>query len=237
MHRRAITLIELLVVLVFLALLIAFLIPSTSGSHGPSKRTICGTNLKGQVNAFATYALGFGGHCQSSTATLTSLCDQTTEMRDALLGPVPPAARTSQQRWFYCPENSAQNPAKLWTHAGISTWGYVWLNDRGTAGAALPSTFPPRKAPLSYLSTVGGPNAATTILASDLVVTDTATPPLNYTPKHASVNFGSNHVWKNTITGVNILFADGHISWTPFNPTDATPVQQPRGDFFWFPNP
>jgi prepilin-type processing-associated H-X9-DG protein len=176
----------------------------------------------------------------SATAPLGSLCDQSVETRDALFKEIATSASTPPETYkkpFYCPANSAQDPAKLWTTAGISTWGYAWMNDRGTAGAALPATFPPHKAPLRYLPTVGGPDAANTVLAADVVVTDTDTPPLNFTPKRAAVNFGSNHISGKTVPGANNLMADGHVSWIFFNSKTATPVKQPAGGFFWFPNP
>lgn len=182
------------------------------------------------------------GKWPASPAILTSLCQQTVETQKAFLAYSTSAGTPAAtfQRAFYCPSNPAQDPATLWSSTGLSTWGYVWLNDRGTSGTALPATFPPHTPPLQYLSTPNVKNPSTTILALDVIVTDTDHPPLNYTPKPAPLPFATNHIPTGTAASTNsanVLYADGHVESVKFSPATATPVPQPAGSFLWFPNP
>ena len=237
MRRHGLTWVEVvLAVLVLVVVLIAVLLPSLGRAREGSHRS-CWTNLRVQGSAFFAYTAIYGGNWAPSTARLTSLCQQTLETRDAFL--YEPTSRgadtTRMQKCFYCPRNLAQDPAKLWEAGGVSTWGYVWLNDRG-AGAGLPTTFPARSVPLEYVSDVGKvQRPAETVLALDVVVTDTDAAPLNFTPK--GVDFGSSHVSAGRPFQVNVLFADEHVESLKFDEKTAVAVRQPGGGYFWIPGP
>ena len=237
-RRQGLTWVEFLVVIVVIGLVIAVLLPSIRRGPNPSKRMMCARNLKDQGMAFYVYAAGNSDKFPKSTTKLASLCEQGIDARDAIVSVAPNPALLPKM--FYCPTNVAQDPAKLWTVGNVSVWGYVWLNDRGPAGAALPATFPAREPPLQYVSTPNVRSVARVVLALDVIVTDTDTPPLNYTPKGAAVNFGTNHPPVSQtppLNYVNVLFLDGHVESVMFDPKNAVAVRQPGGGFFWFPNP
>ncbi len=237
-RRHGLSWMWLLVVIVFIALFIGYLLPSRGGRGRPN-RVLCMLNLKQQGIAFAIYAQENGGQWPNSKSSLGSLCEQTIETRDALAGAMTGTSPATVQKIFYCPNNAAQDPAKLWNAGGVSTWGYAWLNDRGPAGAALPAEFPARSVPLQYhsnLNKIRQLNNA--VLALDVIVTDTDAPPLNYTPKGVTVTFGTNHMPTTPSTNYqNVLFLDGHADSVKFDPKKAVAVKQPGGGYFWFPNP
>jgi type II secretory pathway pseudopilin PulG len=231
---------DILIVVSILALLVAIIVPSM-GRAREGSRSICEMNLRSLGITFKMYATDYGGHWPASNATLESLCQQTAETRDALvarMGGNGTRSPASTQRVFYCPANTDQNRTNLWDHDGISTWGYVLLNDRGPAGTLLPTTFPAHKSPLHYVCNPAKEKSPSqTIFALDTIVSDTATAPLNFAPKGPSVEFPSNHLVRGQVAWVKVLFADGHVTRNPFDPNTATPVQQPTGTYLWFPNP
>jgi len=118
----------------------------------------------------------------------------------------------------------------------VSTWGYVWFNKRGTSGAALPAAFPARTPPLQYLSTLNVKSrASNTVLAADVVVTDSLAAPYNYSPKTATIPFGTSHA-PSSVFYANVLYVDGHVSAVRFEAAKATPIPQPGGGIFWIPD-
>jgi prepilin-type processing-associated H-X9-DG protein len=247
MQRRGLTvfqaLVAVLAVAVVIALLIGILLPSLGGHGPPARRTRCMANLKLQGTAFFIYSSEFGGKWPSSTsgAALTSLCQQTPETRDAFAGAmlgISGMTGATVQKVFYCPINAAQDPAKLWDAGGVSTWGYVWMNDRGTAGTALPATIPARTVPLQYVANLDKVRSTGGVmLALDVIVTDTDVAPLNFTPKGVAVDFGTNHPGTNQSCSANVVFVDGHVENRKFAPAAAVALKQPGGGYFWFPGP
>ena len=242
-RRYGFTRVELIVVVVVIAVLIAILLPSLAPEPAPARRAACAVNLKTQGSALLAYAADYSDSIPvfpTATTKLASLCQQTLETRNALVstivfGGMGPA---TIQKNFFCPANAEQDPARLWDAGGVSTWGYVWMNDRGVGGATLPTTFPARKVPLEYvsdLSKVRRPDETT--LALDVIVTDTDAAPLNYTPKGVAVDFGTNHVTAGKPMGANMVFADAHVEWVQFDAKTTVAVKQPGGGYFWFPGP
>jgi prepilin-type N-terminal cleavage/methylation domain-containing protein len=243
MRRHGFTWFELVVAIAVIALLVAILLPSLRRGPQVSKRTLCARNLRQQVTGLAVYATDFSGSQFPIGKKLTSLCQQELETRDAIAGAVGGVSgkdAAAVRKCFYCPGNDAQDPAKLWDTGGVSTWGYVWLNDRGAAGAKLPTTCPEwpaptRTLPPKYLMSferLRTPNSV--MVALDVVVTDTDAAPLNYTPKGAAVDFGSSHMAAGKPGWVNVLYADEHVESVVFDAKKAVAVQQPGGGYFWF---
>jgi prepilin-type processing-associated H-X9-DG protein len=233
-HRSGMNLLELLVVVVIVVLIILIMLPAVAPKHTSARRAVCMTNLKSQGTMFSIYTVANSVRFPTTSVPLSSLCQQGADARDAILAAIPPGT-TIPPKVFYCPSNTAQDPATLWTSAKVSTWGYVWLNDRGPGGAALPAVFPARKAPLQYLSTLEVPHPSEVMLALDTIVTDTDTAPLNYSPMATAVPFGTNHLPAAATNSANALFADGRVEALKFDPKTATAVKQPGGGFFWFP--
>jgi prepilin-type processing-associated H-X9-DG protein len=243
MRRNGMTRVEVIVAVVVIGGLVAFLLPALGPHPGkPSARRMCLANLKRQGNALAVYAEDFSGSTFPFAKKLTSLCQQDLETREALAGAVGATSGLDEaavRKTFYCPGNAAQDPAKLWETGGVSTWGYVWLNDRGAAGTKLPTTCPPwpaptRTLPPEYLRSLKGLRAPNSVLvALDVVVTDTDAAPLNYTPKGVAVDFGSSHMTAGKPFWVNVLFADGHAESVKFDEEKAVAVPQPGGGYFW----
>ena len=237
-HRLDIPNILVFVVVIgVIGAILASMIWPEKGNPAAAKRAKCMAYLKMQSAAFFAYSANYSHGLPATSGKLASFCEQGSEARDAIASAVS-GPTTLVPRIFYCPANAAQDPAKLWNGGGVSTWGYAWMNERGL-GADLPATFPARRVPLQYISDPSDRNIrspASVILALDVIVTDSDTPPLNYAPTGVAVGFGTNHVAAQA-NYVNVLFADGHVESLKFDPKNAVAVRQPGGGYFWFPNP
>ena len=144
--RRAFTLIELLVVVAIIALLIAILIPSLGRARDAARKTVCGTNLKGQGTAFAGYAAQYNDYLPSigggnwlhdlADTTVTSLINAASSAN--LSG----MSSTSVRKWFYCPTNPDANSDTAWTaYAGngyrCTSYIYFFQRTQGNLPASL----------------------------------------------------------------------------------------------------
>ncbi|HVT80592.1 MAG TPA: hypothetical protein VHM90_08040 [Phycisphaerae bacterium] len=233
---RALTLLEMLVVIAITALLIAILLPALGSHCGPPARiTRCATNLKQQGNLFALLLAQNSNRAPASNGAFSSLCDQSLAFRDALVNANPPPAAAASARIFYCAMNTRQDPAILWQHGGVSTWGYAWLNSRDGAGS-LPSTFPFRDPPLSYRATLEGRASSMSELALDVIVSDAAVGNMNWSPASGAIAFGTNHLSVATPQGANVLCLDMHVEWRKFSQGKATAIQT-GGQRLWIPQP
>jgi hypothetical protein len=227
-----------------ISVLIAILFPPLIGERR-SKRALCGSHLRSLWTAFSEYAAANSDALPSSNVKLSSLCEQSVGARDAIIDAAQ-SPRTmgnlsvsSVRKWMYCPANGAQyqNWDALWDAGGVSTWGYVWMNDRG-AVAGMPATLPARKVPLEYFSHFhAAANASEAILALDVVVTGGETAPLNYAPKGTAVPFGTNYHPAGPTNMVNVVHPDGSVESMRFDVKTAVAVKQPGGGYFWFPGP
>ena len=240
--RRGLTILES-VMLVFSILATATLALLLLNSHypdGPMKRTPCAANLKLQGLAISIYQATYNSWPVSSGA-VHNLCEQTVDVRDALINfcsnnqSEPKAA--SLQKALYCPSNHYQDPAKLWTQGTVSTWGYVWLNDRGPANEGLVAAFPPRTPPLTYRTSLNAPNTAQQEIALDVIESDKPTAPMNFTGKGTPLPFGTNHFNNAQPAGANVLHLDNHVAWRTFDTATARPISQSPAGFLWVPDP
>lgn len=227
-HSRT-PLMEIVLVVVALALVVAIMMPATSPMRRKAKATTCMANLKAQGNILAIASSSNGGKFPETKVPLSSHCEQGLDFRAAVMGSVP---SSYSERIFYCGANSDQDPAKLWTTGAVSTWGYVWMNERGPGGG-LPAVSPP----LRYVERVTMLRShASVILAADVTVTDRAMPPFDFAPRHAAVPFRTSHDITKGQSEVNVLYADGHVDTVKLNMKTATPLAQPGGGWFWLPN-
>jgi prepilin-type processing-associated H-X9-DG protein len=233
---------EIMLLVGVLVAAVVFMMLPALGRAKDGSRPLCPIYLRSLGTAFAVYAAGNSNDLPSSNVQLSSLCEQSLGARDAIVeaaltsqASMGGLSETSVRKWMYCPANSKQVRDDLWAGRGISTWGYVCMNDRGAAGG-MPAMFPARRVPLRYisdLSKVRQPGEA--ILALDVVVTDKDTAPLDYVPKGTAVSFGSSHLAGLKPRGVNVLHADGSVEWVPWDEKTAVAVPQPGGGYFWFP--
>jgi prepilin-type processing-associated H-X9-DG protein len=242
MRRNGMTRGEVIVALVVIVGLVWVLMPNLTHINTGATMLRCARNLRQQYAGLAVYADNFSANTLPVSKKLNSLCEQELETRDALAGALSQTARldaAAVRKVFYCPGNAAQDPATLWDTGGVSTWGYVWLNDRGAAGTKLPTTCPAWPAATTtlsptYLTTINRlESPGNVMVAMDVVVTDTDAAPLNYTPKGVAVDFGSSHMTAGKPYWVNVLFADGHAGSVKFDEEKAVAVPQPGGGYFW----
>lgn len=233
--RKGLTVLEFLIVVVIVALLIAVLLPVLGPRHGRPLRTLCMANLKQQVMAFSVYATEYAGRWPASTVRLESLCDQTPETRDAL---TPVNGFAIEQKKFYCPSNTSQDAGKLWSRGGISTFGYVWFNERGSSGGVL-SPLPSRSPPLKYYASMNtrGTNPSLLEIALDAVVSDTSNAAANFTAAIPAIPFGTSHLNGKQPGDVNIAFLDGHVESKKFDRAKAAAIANAAGGYVWVPNP
>jgi len=140
---RGFTLIELLVVVAIIALLIAILLPSLNRARETSRRTVCGTQLKGQGTSFAIYASQFNDAIPSGPdfrlSNSSFFHDNSVRFSDTLLSVNTNNGMNedSVRKWFYCPSNPIYNADAFWTPTTNTNsplddrrLGYAYLNLR-----------------------------------------------------------------------------------------------------------
>jgi prepilin-type N-terminal cleavage/methylation domain-containing protein len=152
MRRRGFTLIELLVVVAIIALLIAILIPSLGKARENARKTICGTNMKGQGTMFASYAGAYEGVLPTAPGG-PWLHDMPSASLQSMLGmeKVPDGSlatamnNSTSRKMFYCPTNTDIRVDDAWKGLNLEgkamTWrflGYNYFIDRfGGGGPAF----------------------------------------------------------------------------------------------------
>jgi len=248
-------------VFLFLAialLLIAILLPSLATVREDSPRTLCATNLSGIAKAMYLYASQYNDHLPifPTPSNLQWLCDESPQVMSAVLN-VGPTSSTpdSAKRRFYCPQNAAQNPEKMFHWNNTSVTGYIFLNERGEgaknirqdlAKLAPPPSGPAldRDQPLHYVSEVNSPHSDQIVLAADWIVSADTAPSTNtgnpkiIRPGPPNLTLNSSHTLRRThAAGGNVLTADSSVHWRTFSPTTATPIKQPGpiNIYFWIP--
>jgi prepilin-type N-terminal cleavage/methylation domain-containing protein/prepilin-type processing-associated H-X9-DG protein len=217
MSKRAFTLIELLVVVAIIALLIAILLPSLGKARAQAQRTVCGTNLKGQATAFATYAAQYSDFLPNVDGGWW-LHDQANRSMEAMVNGVLTTAMSekSVRKWFYCPSNPGQNTDDAWKGTVAEDYrylGYNYFNKRkltAAGGVVLPvNRLSGAQPPINFQSRFSQAKLAASaeIAADDTLSLDTG---------GATFENNTPHMKGKRPEGMNILYMDGHVGYRPF---------------------
>ena len=259
MVRRAFTLIELLVVVAIIALLIAILIPSLGRARDAARKTVCGTNLKGQGTAFAGYAAQFNDLLPGAGTHGNWLHDIDDEDANNLVSAAQTAnmdnaSVTSIRKWFYCPSNPDANNDTAWTHYSSSGSGYRCtsylyffqrtlgqmpgnLNDG--VGLARKSGLLPNIMVRPKFSLVRDATLAE-LACDELVSADNSGNGFSVPNADSTFHEVSNHLKGVIPSGMNVLAFDGSVNWRGFPSnlgSTVTPISQSAKAFFWIVDP
>jgi prepilin-type N-terminal cleavage/methylation domain-containing protein len=254
MRKRAFTLIELLVVVAIIALLIAILIPSLGKARESARRSVCGTNLKSQGNAFATYASQYNdslprGGAMNGGNWLHDVPDAS--LLELMQMPsITALNNTANKKWFYCPGNPDVRMNDAWGKIGNPSatfryLGYNYFIDRGqssipAAGINRPSGKQP---PVQFREKWSlRRDGSVAELAIDEMCTAVANPqPIDFgTNLPTTVSYFGEHSshFTNKPTGENVLSFDGHVAWRTWgNNNTATSISQGGGAYMWVIDP
>jgi len=260
-RRRAFTLIELLVVVAIIALLIAILLPSLGRARELSRKTVCGTQLKGQGTSFAIYAnqwddnLPSGPDYDCDSITATWLHDTTAKLSDTLIGAqtaLNSPQASSARKWFYCPSNQVYNSDHNWSGLNSATLpngqvvqkrvlGYEYFNARKMPANMLTTALSPSprtNPPLAWRTKWTG-NASEEVV-EDIIV-NVAKPNTNPSwgqtvAPTGTITTSVNHYNGNQPAGSNVLCLDGHVEFRNWNPNNihwATNGGGPSGTVYF----
>jgi len=252
--RKAFTLVELLVVIAILGALMAILLPALGKARDSAKRTVCGTNLKGQGTAMATYSSGFGDTLPIfKNMGANWLHDEPVEFGDALIT-TPTSTKVGQsspmRKWFYCPANEFLSDESGWSDSrtlgtnpaipGYRMFGYNYLNDRGTRSiAAVPAAgvqrFTKAQPDIKLQRTWNPRFAGNTEVIFDQIwaSTNRGTDYDTSGPHGGYFNVATSHLRGKNPAGQNILFLDGHVEWKVWSGLNkATCLQNLNGQAY-----
>jgi prepilin-type N-terminal cleavage/methylation domain-containing protein len=262
-RSRGFTLIELLVVVAIIAGLIAILIPSLGRARQMAQRTVCGTNLKSQGNAFAVYAGQYSDRLPSDNGSTDStavggywLHDQSARTCDALIGTTlnNGLSATSVRKWFYCPSNFQANVDDAWRgssgmvggiNQGYRWLDYVYFNERNCATPLNIVRNSGKQPKIAYKTKlIGTFNGASAELVTDEIISSvplaTGTGTDFHVPNQAS-NFKeySSHLKGKQPQGLNVLTCDGAVAFRAWKkPPGVTQIQQSgSAAYFWIVDP
>ncbi|HEY4330089.1 MAG TPA: prepilin-type N-terminal cleavage/methylation domain-containing protein [Phycisphaerae bacterium] len=254
-RRTGFTLIELLVVVAIIALLIAILLPSLGKARESARRTVCGTNLKGQGSAFAIYAAQWKDYLPTETGG-NWLHDLPYGTADDMIGAQMGGGTfsgTGIQKWFFCPSNLVSLSAYTWSGSGtFHYFTYAYFNDRGVG-----TTLPPipagstsnrkssKQPPIIYhkkFTTEKNPTDTELVTDETIDVAGDPTASDYDVPNPTSLfHERTNHLSGQKPAGMNVLSFDGHVAWRKWaSNTTVTPIQQgaTAGQaYFWVSDP
>jgi prepilin-type N-terminal cleavage/methylation domain-containing protein/prepilin-type processing-associated H-X9-DG protein len=209
------SLIELLIAIGIVALLLTLLTSIIIHVREQAQRVKCANNLRQVAVALQAYANTNRGrlpqHAYTGRSGFTFAYDVPRLTADALV------AYTGKYSTLFCPAGDAEyDPRGIdwqWesTPGGTCITGYHWLFARATNNP------PPLDPPKQYHKTLRPTDPAHAEVAADAVIAFKG----RFTglhPEHYAKNLSrTNHLRRDTPTGGNILFLDGHVIWRPFD--------------------
>jgi len=235
--KKAFTLVELLVVIAVIALLLSILIPALRLAKEQAMRAKCSSNIRQQLIGLIIFADEHNGRLQEQEGGywLWDVSRQNVNIQlknmgidvSKYEGSIPP------QPVFYCPANPMQRKymEEAWNYSSYRVCGYVflWWGPWSSQGIDYYEDIEPAKEFLRRID-VKQPSKAELVL--DVTLSDKrqgewpiadypdgnfATVMCGGMPLGGNPDSTSHLVNERKAAGGNIGFADGHVTWRPFN--------------------
>lgn len=218
--KEAFTLTELMLVIAILTILLMLVSPYFTSQIEYARRVVCRNNLRNLSLAFIADADTAGGRVKVDRWIGGRwLWDIDFDTRDRLTN-VHGLSRST----LYCPSNMEQNDAELWTFGHYTVTGYWFIISRGEVIQGHPPFRFPGEGLVNRLSDAG---SETAMIADATIARNGNFLSINggWRKPHRTAHIEPGGTLP---AGGNVLFADGHAIWRPFNEMHRRLDMQPE---------